>query len=129
MSMSIIIPARNEEQIILFTIKKIVKKFKKFNYEIIVINDFSTDDTLKKVKKLNNSKVKVYNNINPGLASAIRLGIKKVKKKYLTIFMSDSADDIQNLIEYYQLSLTNSYDGIFGSRFIKEGVTKNYPKR
>ena len=80
MSMSIIIPARNESQVILFTIKKIVKKFKKFNYEIIVINDFSTDDTLKKVKKLNNLKVKVYNNINPGLGSAIRLGIKKVKK-------------------------------------------------
>ena len=54
MSMSIIIPARNEEQIILFTIKKIVKKFKKFNYEIIVINDFSTDDTLKKVFFLDN---------------------------------------------------------------------------
>ena len=129
MSMSIIIPARNESQVILFTIKKIVKKFKKFNYEIIVINDFSTDDTLKKVKKLNNLKVKVYNNINPGLGSAIRLGIKKVKKKYLTIFMSDSADDIQNLIEYYKLSSINSYDGIFGSRFIKGGVTKNYPKK
>lgn len=129
MSMSIIIPARNEAQIILRTIRKIIKKFKKLNYEIIVINDFSTDDTLKKVKKLNNSKVKIYNNINPGLGGAIRLGINKVKKKYLTIFMSDSADDIQNLIEYYQLSLTNSYDGIFGSRFIKGGVTKNYPKK
>ena len=80
MSMSIIIPARNEAQIILRTIRKIIKKFKKLNYEIIVINDFSTDDTLKKVKKLNNSKVKIYNNINPGLGGAIRLGINKVKK-------------------------------------------------
>ena len=114
MSMSIIIPAKNEAQIIISTIKKILTKFKKLNYEIIVINDFSTDDTFNKVKRLKNAKVKIYNNVDPGLGNAIRLGIKKVKKKYLTIFMSDSADDIQNLIEYYQLSLTNSYDGIFG---------------
>ena len=129
MSMSIIIPARNESQVILNTIKKIINKFKKLNYEIIVINDFSTDDTFNKVKRLKNPKVKIYNNVDPGLGNAIRLGIKKVKKKYLTIFMSDSADDIQNLIEYYKLSLINSYDGIFGSRFIKGGVTKNYPKK
>ena len=43
--------------------------------------------------------------------------------------MSDSADDIQNLKEYYELSLTNKYDGIFGSRFIKGGLTRNYPKK
>ena len=129
MSMSIIIPAKNEAQVILYTIKKIIKKFKKLNYEIIVINDFSTDDTLKKIKKLKNSKVRIYNNISPGLGSAIRLAIKKVRKKYLTIFMSDSADDIQNLKEYYELSLTNKYDGIFGSRFIKGGVIRNYPKK
>ena len=129
MSMSIIIPAKNEAQVILYTIKKIIKKFKKLNYEIIVINDFSTDDTLKKIKKLKNSKVRIYNNISPGLGGAIRLAIKKVMKKYLTIFMSDSADDIQNLKEYYELSLTNKYDGIFGSRFIKGGVTRNYPKK
>ena len=129
MSMSIIIPAKNEAQVILYKIKKIIKKFKKLNYKIIVINDFSTDDTLKKIKKLKNSKVRIYNNISPGLGSAIRLAIKKVRKKYLTIFMSDSADDIQNLKEYYELSLTNKYDGIFGSRFIKGGVTRNYPKK
>ena len=129
MSMSIIIPAKNEAHVILYTIKKIIKKFKKLNYEIIVINDFSTDDTLKKIKKLKNSKVRIYNNISPGLGSAIRLAIKKVRKKYLTIFMSDSADDIQNLKEYYELSLTNKYDGIFGSRFIRGGITRNYPKK
>ena len=50
MSMSIIIPARNEAQVILYTIRKIIKKFKKLNYEIIIVNDFSTDDTLKKLR-------------------------------------------------------------------------------
>ena len=129
MSMSIIIPAKNEAQIIISTIKKILTKFKKLNYEIIVINDFSTDDTFKKVKRLKNSKIKIYNNKNPGLANAIKLGIKKVKKKYVTIFMSDSADNIKNLLEYYTISLTNKYDGIFGSRFIKGGHIENYPKK
>ena len=56
MSMSIIIPAKNEAQIIISTIKKILTKFKKLNYEIIVINDFSTDDTFNKVKRLKNAR-------------------------------------------------------------------------
>ena len=58
MSLSIIIPAKNEENNIIKTYKKVVAKLEKnkINYEIIVVDDFSNDKTyqhLKKIKKKN----------------------------------------------------------------------------
>ena len=42
--------------------------------------------------------------------------------------MADSADSIDDLKKYFELISENKYDAIFGSRFIKEGSTKDYPK-
>ena len=56
MSLSIIIPAKNEEKNIVKTYKKLSAKLvkNKINYEIIVVDDFSNDKTyqfLNKIKK------------------------------------------------------------------------------
>ena len=59
MKLSIIIPVRNEK----FLIKKIVdqlqSKLKILSYEIIFINDFSTDNTVKVTKELIKTKPKI----------------------------------------------------------------------
>ena len=61
MSLSILIPAKNEEKIIIEIIKSIIySKLKRIDHEIIIINDFSEDNTEKKILKF----------------------IKKIKKKY-----------------------------------------------
>ena len=50
MSLSILIPAKNEEKIIIETIKSIIySKLKRIDHEIIIINDFSEDNTEKKI--------------------------------------------------------------------------------
>ena len=50
MSLSILIPAKNEEKIIIETIKSIIySKLKRIDHEIIIINDFSEDSTEKKI--------------------------------------------------------------------------------
>ena len=52
MSLSILIPAKNEEKIIIETIKSIIySKLKRIDHEIIIINDFSEDGTEKKILK------------------------------------------------------------------------------
>ena len=53
MSLSILIP-RNEGETIVLSVTKLIKKIstKIKNYEIILINDFSDDDTLKNNKKI-----------------------------------------------------------------------------
>ena len=80
MSLTILIPTKNEQDVIEKTIKNIINsRISKINYEILIINDFSTDKTkiiLKKFKR--NKKIKLINNIKPGLGGALSIGIEKV---------------------------------------------------
>ena len=61
MSLSIIIPCRNEEDNLDITINEILKYLKNNlkEFEINIINDFSTDITLSKIKKLSKLEKKV----------------------------------------------------------------------
>ena len=58
MSLSIIIPAKDEEKNIIKTYKKVEAKLerKKINYEIIVVDDFSNDKTYQYLKKIKKKK-------------------------------------------------------------------------
>ena len=52
MSLSIIIPCRDEENSIVDTVNYFQNNLKKIKFEIILVNDFSSDSTLKKIKLL-----------------------------------------------------------------------------
>ena len=127
MSLSIIIPAKNEDKIIKDTILNLKQKLKEIDYEIIIIDDFSTDNTFNIIKKLNTKNVFVYKNELKGVASAIKSGIKISRKNFICIYMADQSDDLKDLINYYQLISNNKIDAVFGSRFIKGSKVVNYP--
>ena len=131
MSLSILIPCRNEKHTISYSIKLLIKKIssKIKNYEIIVINDFSSDNTLKIISKLSKKYkvVKSINNKRKGLGGAINLGIKNSSKDYIVIFMADLSDDIYDLIKYYKTIKKYNLDAVLGSRFIKKKSIMNYP--
>ena len=100
--LSIIIPCRDEEENVNTIYENIIKKIKTENYQIIFINDFSSDNTENKIKKLssNDKKIFLYNNAKKGLGGAIDLGLKKSMGKFITILMADSADSIDDLNNY-----------------------------
>lgn len=129
MSLSIIIPCRNEEENISKTIidinKKLSKKIK--DYEIIIINDFSTDKTFEIGKKLSSKKVIIKNNINKGLGGAINYGIKTAKKKFIVIMMADLSDSCSDLLKYYKIISNGKLDAVLGSRFLKNSKVIDYP--
>jgi dolichol-phosphate mannosyltransferase len=131
MSLSIIIPIYNEVKQLNYTIKKLQTLKKKIhNYELIFIDDLSNDGSFKKLTMLKKrySQIKVFKNIKKGLGSAIKLGIKKSKKKYVCIFMCDLSDDVNDVQKYYKIINNNqNLDAVFGSRFIKNSKVKNYP--
>ena len=133
MSISIIIPCKNEENTILKTVNILKKKIKNkiTNYEFILINDFSTDRTLKVIEKIskNSKNVNFSNNKNKGLGGAINLGVKVSKKKFIVIVMADLSDDPNDLIRYYNEINKNNFDAIFGSRFTKKSKVIDYPIR
>ena len=131
MSLSIIIPCKNEEKTILGTFHKIKKKIKSKvkKFEFILVDDFSTDNTLKILNRISkqNNNIKVIKNKIIGLGSAINLGIKFCKNKYITIMMADLSDDPNDLIRYYSEISNNDFDAVFGSRFMKKSKVIDYP--
>ena len=130
MSLSIIIPVYNESSQIPITIKKLsVLKNELNDFEIVFIDNLSSDDTLKKLKFYTKKKsyFKIYKSKKRGLGSAISTGIIKSKKKYICIFMSDMSDDIKDLVKYFKIISKNKLDAVFGSRFLSQSKVKNYP--
>lgn len=129
MSVSIIIPCKNEEDNILNTINKLENKLSNINFEIIIIDDYSTDSTAKKIQKAAIEKqfLKYFHNDKKGLGGAINLGIQKSKEEFVCIFMADMSDDPDDLVKYFNLIKKNKYDAVFGSRFMKGSKISDYP--
>ena len=127
--LSIIVPVRDESK----TIKEVFDYFnnnlKNINYEVLIINDFSNDETLNISKSLINEykNFKVLDNNKKGLGGAINLGIKKVMGENIAIMMADQSDDINDLIEYNNLMRSGDYDAILGSRFTQNSKVNDYP--
>lgn len=128
-SLSILIPVRNEEENVNIISKEIISKISTQDYEILFINDFSEDNTENELITLGtkNNKIVHHNNLKKGLGGAIDLGIQKSKGDYICIMMSDSSDTVEDLNIYYNMISSYNLDAVFGSRFIKGGKTVNYP--
>ena len=126
--LSIIIPVRNESDSLDSIMEHYSKNLSNLDYEVLIVNDFSKDDTLEKARNLfKNKNFKVLDNKKKGLGGAINLGIKESSGSNVAIMMADQSDDINDLIKYNSLINTENCDAILGSRFLKESKVLNYP--
>ena len=127
--LSIIVPVRNESDNLKDILNYYTQGLNNINYEVLIINDFSNDNTLEKAQNLfeKNKIFKVFNNQKKGLGGAINLGIKKSSGVNIAIMMADQSDDINDLIEYNELLNLDKFDAILGSRFLKDSSVVDYP--
>ena len=127
--LSIIIPARNEAENLEDILNYFVNGLNNIEYEVLLINDYSIDNTLEKAKDVfrQHNNFKVFNNKKKGLGGAINLGIEKSKGKKICIMMADMSDDINDLMKYNNLMDKKNLDAVLGSRFLKGSVVKGYP--
>ena len=132
MSLTVIIPVRNEENLILNTLIEFQNSWLiNIDHEIIIVNDNSTDKTKELVKNsdFDNLNILLIDNTKVGLGSAIISGINNSSKQLVGIFMADMSDNLNDLKKYYEkMRSDNTLDAIFGSRFIRDSKITNYPK-
>lgn len=95
-SISVIIPTYNGEKTLLKTIKSVINQEDlQYIFEIIVINDGSTDNTKKILEdfvnklKVNDINIRIINTKNRGVSSARNLGILEAKSEWIAFLDSD----------------------------------------
>lgn len=116
MAFSIVIPLYNKANYIENTLKSVLNQTFA-DYEIIVINDGSTDDSVTKVIAFNDSRIQLYNQENQGASVARNLGIEKAKYEYIAFL---DADDLwmANHLEILNGLIQNFPDvGFYASRY------------
>ena len=103
--LSIIVPVRNESENLKDVFDYYTKNVKDFKYEVLIVNDFSKDDTLNVARELEQKykNFKILDNKKKGLGGAINLGIEKAEGDYIAIMMADQSDDINDLKKYFQI--------------------------
>jgi len=86
---TILINSYNGERTIYQTIKSALAQTYK-NYEILIIDDASTDNTINLIKKFNNKKIRLYrNHKNIGLGKSRISAQSKIRGKYVCILDQD----------------------------------------
>lgn len=133
---SIIVPAYNVEKYIFDTIKTIeVQTYK--NIEIIIVNDGSTDNTLKICQELakENKNIKLINQSNKGVSEARNKGIEMATGEYIAFIDSDDLLEkdmiellVKGLEEFnadisicgYKINYNNEYYCYYGTKKIFE---------
>lgn len=131
MKLSIVIPAHNEAGNIGLTVDalRLCMQREEIDYEIVVVNDNSTDETCTEVAErmaVDPSVRLVHNRGKNGFGYAVRCGLDHFTGDAVIIFMADSSDDPNDVIKYYYI-LRDKAECAFGSRFMKGSQVIDYP--
>lgn len=136
MQLSIVIPFLNEEESLpelVAWIEKVVNA-NNYSYEIIMVDDGSTDDSWEVVKSLraNNPNIKAISfQRNYGKSAALNEAFKIANGNYIITMDADLQDSPDEIPELYQMITDGKYDIISGwkKKRYDNALTKNIPSK
>ena len=122
LSLSIVIPAKNEANRLPRTLEHILSCMREKNWdaEIIVVNDGSTDETSSVIRQFanaNSSVVQIDNLVNAGKGSAIRDGILRASGDIVVFTDADDSTPIEEAQKLIQ-GIVDGADIVIGSRWV-----------
>ncbi len=132
MKISVIIPMYNEEENALNTLTKVNEILEKYDdYEIIVVDDGSADNTFKIINEMASKKDKIKilkHSSNMGMGRALRTGFENSNGDIIITIDADLSYKpyhILKLIEEFEKDET--IDIVVGSPYMEGGSVKNVP--
>tara|TARA_R110000868_G_scaffold61250_8_gene186249 strand:- start:325 stop:1281 length:957 start_codon:yes stop_codon:yes gene_type:complete len=129
--LSIVVPLYNEEENVVLLTKKIHESLVGYNYQIIYIDDFSTDATRKVVKAMDDEKVHLIAlKKNYGQSLALAAGIDYAEGEYIITMDGDLQNDPSDIPEMLSYAVNGEYDLITGIRQKrKDSLVKKIPSK
>lgn len=129
--LSIVVPAYNEEAVIYHNLEQICDTVVLFcpNYEIIVVNDGSTDHTRSEIcrAKKNNKRIKLLTyHQNRGKGGAVKEGIAHARGEYIAFLDADLDLSAEHLEVFLRTMIEQDADIVIGSKLHKDSEL-NYP--
>lgn len=127
--LSVVIPVFNEEKNIPALVKRLKSALKKVtnNFEIILINDGSDDNSLNEIKKLRryDRKIKYINfSRNFGHMAALNAGLLHTKGDFVVVMDADLQDPPEVILEMWE-KMKEGYNVVYGIKINrKEGIIR-----
>ncbi len=113
-SISVLMTAYNAEQYIAEAIQSVLEQ-EFTDFEFIIINDGSTDDTRKIIRSFTDARIRCIDQENKGIAIALNNGLQEAKGKYIARFDADDICYPQRLKKQYAFMQENPDHIIIGS--------------
>ena len=117
MNLSIVIPVYNSESIVSRLIEEIENAIKSYNleFEVVLINDCSADDSWEMIKKLSKKKnfikeISLKNNY--GQHNAISAGLNYTEGKFIVLMDDDLQHDPRYIVKIFNV-LNKGYDSCY----------------
>jgi dolichol-phosphate mannosyltransferase len=131
---SIVMPARNESERIVFSIEETAKTFNEFGcaWELIVVDDGSSDDTYQKVSQLAEKYSQLIVKRNPfhsGKGRAIKKSLRYIDGNYIVWLDADMDLHPIQLQTFFDIMRLDNADIVIGSKFHPNSVITNYSRQ
>src|SRR5690606_29394454 len=120
---SIIIPLYNKEKHIKNTLESVLDQSFS-NFEVIIVNDGSTDNSLNQVNAVIDERIKVYSIENSGVSAARNYGIKKAQAEYIAFLDADDLWEENHLSNLHKLLKAFPNCGLYATAYSKKQKNK-----
>lgn len=121
---SIVVPLYNKELSIKNTIESVLNQTYE-NFEIVIVNDGSTDNSLGVVQAIKDERIRIISKINGGVSSARNVGIKNAASKWVAFLDADDHWQPNHLQVLQELKDQYSNASVFTTNFgFPESVDK-----
>ena len=99
---SVVIPLYNKEYQIRHTLETLFLQTYQ-DFEIIIVNDGSTDNSVNEVNKIKDSRIRLYNQTNSGVSAARNRGIQEAEGEFVAFLDADDEWKPNYLLSQYEL--------------------------
>lgn len=113
---SVIIPLYNKEVFIENTLQSVLNQTFK-DFEVIIVNDGSTDGGLEKIKKFADDRIKIFQQENQGVSAARNKGMKMAEGEYFCFLDADDEWTYNYLDNLYSTIKKFPDAGMYCSRY------------